>query len=49
MYNTKLHLYQHNRTHWMAVCLGEDKAMLESMVEEIRSQVPEEIVATNVG
>jgi hypothetical protein len=35
--------------HWMTVSSREDRAMLERMVEEVRSQVPEELVATGVG
>jgi hypothetical protein len=33
----------------MAASSGEDKAMLERIVEEVRFQVPEELVAIRVG
>jgi hypothetical protein len=34
--------------HWMVASLGDDRAVLELMVEDIRSH-PEEIVAVRVG
>jgi hypothetical protein len=35
--------------HWMMASTGADRASLEQMVEEVRSQVSEELVATGVG
>jgi hypothetical protein len=35
--------------HWMATSTGVDRAALERAVEELKAQVPEELVARGVG
>jgi hypothetical protein len=35
--------------HWMVVSTGEDRAILERIVDGIKSHVPEELVPVGVG